>query len=40
MVNFRADDPALIGKFADIKIEQALPNSLLGTLVGSELDQV
>jgi tRNA-2-methylthio-N6-dimethylallyladenosine synthase len=38
VVNFRADNPALIGKFADIRIEQALPNSLLGTLVSSELD--
>ncbi len=38
VVNFRAEDPALIGKFADILIEQALPNSLLGTLVSSELD--
>ncbi|WP_049723663.1 tRNA (N6-isopentenyl adenosine(37)-C2)-methylthiotransferase MiaB [Gilvimarinus polysaccharolyticus] len=38
VVNFRADNPALIGKFADILIEVALPNSLRGTLVGSELD--
>ncbi|WP_339899924.1 tRNA (N6-isopentenyl adenosine(37)-C2)-methylthiotransferase MiaB [uncultured Gilvimarinus sp.] len=38
VVNFRADDPALIGKFADIRIDVALPNSLLGTLIGSELD--
>ncbi|AMX01974.1 tRNA (N6-isopentenyl adenosine(37)-C2)-methylthiotransferase MiaB [Microbulbifer thermotolerans] len=38
VVNFRADDPALIGKFADILIEEALPNSLRGTLVASELD--
>lgn len=38
VVNFRADDPALIGKFADIRIDKALPNSLLGTLVSSELD--
>ena len=38
VVNFRADDPALIGKFADILIEEALPNSLRGTLIGSELD--
>ena len=38
-VNFRADNPALIGKFADIVIEEALPNSLRGTLVASELDE-
>ncbi|MCH9690682.1 MAG: tRNA (N6-isopentenyl adenosine(37)-C2)-methylthiotransferase MiaB [Gammaproteobacteria bacterium] len=37
VVNFRADDMALIGKFADVYIEEALPNSLRGTLVGSEL---
>ncbi|UTF61490.1 tRNA (N6-isopentenyl adenosine(37)-C2)-methylthiotransferase MiaB [Gilvimarinus sp. DA14] len=40
VVNFRADDPALIGKFADVRIDQALPNSLLGTLIGSELDEM
>lgn len=39
VVNFRTDNAALIGKFADILIEEALPNSLRGTLVGSELDQ-
>lgn len=38
VVNFRCDNPALIGKFADILIEEALPNSLRGTLVSSELD--
>ncbi|GAA5524030.1 tRNA-2-methylthio-N(6)-dimethylallyladenosine synthase [Microbulbifer aestuariivivens] len=38
VVNFRADDMALIGKFADVLIEEALPNSLRGTLVTSELD--
>lgn len=38
VVNFRCDNPALIGKFADILIEEALPNSLRGTLLGSELD--
>ncbi len=38
VVNFRYDNPALIGKFADILIEEALPNSLRGTLVGSELE--
>lgn len=38
VVNFRCDNPALIGHFADILIEEALPNSLRGTLLGSELD--
>lgn len=38
VVNFRCDRPELIGKFADILIEEALPNSLRGILVGSELD--
>lgn len=38
VVNFRADDPALIGHFADILIEEALPNSLRGTMLASELD--
>jgi tRNA-2-methylthio-N6-dimethylallyladenosine synthase len=38
VVNFRCDQPELIGKFADILIEEALPNSLRGTLLGSELD--
>ncbi len=39
VVNFRCDEPALIGKFADILIEEALPNSLRGVLLGSELDE-
>lgn len=38
VVNFRCDQPALIGKFADVLIEEALPNSLRGTLLCSELD--
>ena len=38
VVNFRCDDAVLIGKFADIEIKEALPNSLRGELVGSELD--
>ncbi len=38
VVNFRCDQPKLIGKFADILIEEALPNSLRGILIGSELD--
>jgi tRNA-2-methylthio-N6-dimethylallyladenosine synthase len=38
VVNFRCDNPQLIGKFADILIEEALPNSLRGSLIASELD--
>ncbi|MEW5250123.1 tRNA (N6-isopentenyl adenosine(37)-C2)-methylthiotransferase MiaB [Microbulbifer discodermiae] len=38
VVNFRCDNLALIGNFADLLIEEALPNSLRGTLVTSELD--
>ncbi len=38
VVNFRSDNADLIGNFADILIEEALPNSLRGTLLGSELD--
>ncbi|WP_054112733.1 tRNA (N6-isopentenyl adenosine(37)-C2)-methylthiotransferase MiaB [Marinagarivorans algicola] len=38
VVNFKCDQPELIGKFADVLIEQALPNSLRGILLGSELD--
>ncbi|MGL6160605.1 tRNA (N6-isopentenyl adenosine(37)-C2)-methylthiotransferase MiaB [Microbulbifer sp.] len=38
VVNFRAGDLGLIGRFADVLIEEALPNSLRGTLVASELD--
>ncbi len=38
VVNFRTEDMDLIGKFVDIKIEEALTNSLRGTVVGSELD--
>jgi tRNA-2-methylthio-N6-dimethylallyladenosine synthase len=38
VVNFRCDNPNLIGKFADILIGEALTNSLRGTLISSELD--
>lgn len=38
VVNFRCDNPDLIGHFADVKIVEALPNSLIGELVSSELD--
>lgn len=33
VVNFRSDNPRLIGQFVDIHIDEALPNSLRGTLV-------
>ncbi len=32
VVNFRASDPRLIGQFVTVRIDQALPNSLLGSL--------
>lgn len=38
VTNFRSANADLIGKFADILIEEALTNSLRGTLVSSELD--
>lgn len=38
VVNFRCDNAELIGKFADVVIEEALPNSLRGSLIASELD--
>lgn len=38
VVNFRSDNADLIGKFADIVIEEALTNSLRGSLIRSELD--
>ena len=38
VVNFRCDNPDLIGHFADVRIAQAYANSLLGELVSSELD--
>ncbi|MGB0966021.1 MAG: tRNA (N6-isopentenyl adenosine(37)-C2)-methylthiotransferase MiaB [Litorivicinus sp.] len=33
VVNFRCDDASLIGHFTDVLIQEALPNSLRGTLV-------
>lgn len=38
VVNFRCDNPDLIGHFADVRIIQAYANSLVGELVASELD--
>ncbi len=32
VVNFRCDNPELIGQFVEVVIEEALPNSLLGSL--------
>jgi tRNA-2-methylthio-N6-dimethylallyladenosine synthase len=32
VVNFACTDPALIGEFVAVRIEEALPNSLRGTL--------
>ena len=36
IVNFRSDNPQLIGQFVDVLIEEALPHSLRGTLSGGE----
>jgi len=33
VVNFRSDNPRLIGQFVDVRIDQAMPNSLRGTLL-------
>ena len=40
VVNFRCDDPRLIGHFANIEIIEAYPHSLLGKLLDSELDHM
>jgi len=40
VVNFRCDNPDLIGHFANVTISAAYANSLLGELVSSELDQM
>ena len=34
VVNFRTDNPRLIGQFVDVHIDDALPHSLRGTLLG------
>ncbi|MCV6604692.1 MAG: tRNA (N6-isopentenyl adenosine(37)-C2)-methylthiotransferase MiaB [Porticoccaceae bacterium] len=36
VVNFRCDDHSLIGQFADVLVEEALPNSLRGSLITTE----
>ncbi|OYT95058.1 MAG: tRNA (N6-isopentenyl adenosine(37)-C2)-methylthiotransferase MiaB [Pseudomonas sp. PGPPP3] len=33
IVNFRSDNPRLIGQFVDVRIDEARPNSLFGTLL-------
>lgn len=33
VVNFRSDNPRLIGQFVDVHIDQAMPNSLRGSLL-------
>lgn len=38
VVNFKCDNPNLIGHFADVRIVDAYQNSLLGELISSELD--
>jgi tRNA-2-methylthio-N6-dimethylallyladenosine synthase len=38
VVNFRCDNADLISQFVDIDIQEALPNSLRGEIVGNELD--
>lgn len=35
VVNFRSDDASLIGTFVTVRIEEALPNSLRGSLIGN-----
>ncbi len=39
IVNFRCDDPRLIGQFVEVHIDDALPHSLRGTLVQSSMEQ-
>jgi tRNA-2-methylthio-N6-dimethylallyladenosine synthase len=36
VVNFRSDNPSLIGQFVDVYIDEAMPNSLRGTLVAPQ----
>jgi len=38
IVNFSAVEPQLVGKFADVIITNAYPNSLLGEMISSELE--
>ena len=36
IVNFRCDNPSLIGQFVDVQIDDALPHSLRGTLLDGQ----
>ena len=36
IINFHHDDDEIIGRFAEVKVDKALPNSLLGTLISAE----
>ena len=40
VVNFKCAEPRLIGRFAEVEIGEALPHSLRGTLIDSELGQI
>jgi len=40
IVNFRHDDDEIIGCFAEVKVDKALPNSLLGTFISTEAKQI
>jgi tRNA-2-methylthio-N6-dimethylallyladenosine synthase len=37
VVNFRSDNPRLIGQFVDVHIDQAMPNSLRGSLLSETI---
>ena len=39
IVNFRCDNPRLIGQFADVRIDEARPHSLRGSLVVEALNE-
>ncbi|MNZ96862.1 (Dimethylallyl)adenosine tRNA methylthiotransferase MiaB [compost metagenome] len=38
VVNFRSSNPRLIGQFVDVHIDEALPHSLRGSLLGETAD--
>lgn len=40
IVNFRCDNPRLIGQFADVRIDEARPHSLRGSLVVEALNEL
>jgi tRNA-2-methylthio-N6-dimethylallyladenosine synthase len=37
VVNFRSDNARLIGQFVDVHIDEAMPNSLRGTLLSESI---